>query len=88
MRASRDIPIAALALSALAGWLVATASVSATSYTHRLTLAGGESVHVECAEDALRMDRLQNETLAVVLYCYEEVTPPAGGDGQWMAKTK
>lgn len=87
MRASRSIPVAVLVLAALTGWLVATAPVFATSYTHRLTLAGGESVHVECAEDALRMDRLPNEPLAVALYCYDE-TAPADDNGQWMAKTK
>jgi len=75
---------AAVVIAAMSLWSIATA---ATPNTHRLTLAGGESAHVDCEEDAMRMDRLPNEPLAVVLYCYDETTP-ADGNGQWMAKTK
>lgn len=75
---------AILTLAVLVWW-----PARATPYTHRLMLAGGETAHVECAEDALRVDRLQDEPLAVVLVCYEERTPsPGNGNGQWLKVTK
>ena len=76
---------AAAVIAALSLWSIVTA---ATPYTHRLMLAGGETAHVECAEDALRVDRLQDEPLAVVLHCYEEATPSPDGGGQWQRVTK
>lgn len=75
--------------AALGGWLVGGLPVDAGSdgHAYATTLTSGQTAHIDCQGDTLRVDRVQEETLAVVVNCYTEATPvraPDAGNGRWL----
>lgn len=74
--------------AALGGWLAAGLPVDAGGeYAYTATLTSGQTAHIDCQGDTLRVDRVQDEWLAVVVVCSAEVTPvraPGAENGQWL----
>jgi hypothetical protein len=80
-QARRLIVAGVIGLSVWFGWRIGATPAMAGTYTHTLHLATMESALITCASDALRVDRVQDQSLSVTIICYQDQSDtrqPAG----------
>ena len=68
----RLIVVGVIGLSVWFGWRIGATPVIAGTYTHTLHLIAMESALITCSSDALRVDRVQDQSLSVTVICYQE----------------